>query len=299
MDETARLAGWLVLVGLMIAVSYLGRATEGKPDPNVLYQWSTAIGGIIQDGIVLVLVLALAGFSRQLLALRRPTSLLDAFKVVGVAIVAIYAFEVALQRPRPSRERAGAHAHRLAAGTCGGVRRERDRHLHVDPVRRGADLPRARLLAARAASAAGRRSSPSGSCSGSRTASSSRCRSSRRSAARSRGSARAPTASSPACSCTACSTWSRWWPPSPSTARFLSSASRRPRCALRARPRAVGARGALRRHVDARGRVGAADGHVHRHVRRPRPMPGASVTAKRGWAHRCSTCTAPAPSARR
>ena len=75
MDETARLAGWLVLVGLMIAVSYLGRATEGKPDPNVLYQWSTAIGGIIQDGIVLVLVLALAGFSRQLLALRRPTSL--------------------------------------------------------------------------------------------------------------------------------------------------------------------------------------------------------------------------------
>ena len=43
---------------------------------------------------MLVLVLALAGFSRQLLALRRPTSLLDAFKVVGVAIVAIYAFEV-------------------------------------------------------------------------------------------------------------------------------------------------------------------------------------------------------------
>ena len=74
MDETARLAGWLVLVGLMIAVSYLGRATEGKPDPKVLYQWSTAIGGIIQDGIVLVLVLALAGFSRQLLALRRPAS---------------------------------------------------------------------------------------------------------------------------------------------------------------------------------------------------------------------------------
>jgi len=75
MDETARLAGWLVLVGLMIAVSYLGRATEGKPDPDVLYQWSTAIGGIIQDGIVLVLVLALAGFSRELLALRRQSQL--------------------------------------------------------------------------------------------------------------------------------------------------------------------------------------------------------------------------------
>jgi membrane protease YdiL (CAAX protease family) len=95
MDDTARLAGWLVLVGLMIAVSYLGRATEGKPGPNILYQWSTAVSGLIQDGIVLVLVLALAGFSRELLALRRPTSIGDAFKVVGIAIVAIYIFEIA------------------------------------------------------------------------------------------------------------------------------------------------------------------------------------------------------------
>ncbi len=94
MEETARLAGWLVLVGLMIAVSYLSRATEGKPDPDILYQWSTAIGGIVQDGIVLVLVLALAGFSRDLLALRRPASLRDALKIVGLAIVAIYAFEI-------------------------------------------------------------------------------------------------------------------------------------------------------------------------------------------------------------
>jgi membrane protease YdiL (CAAX protease family) len=94
MEETARLAGWLVLVGLMIAVSYLGRATEGKPDPDVLYQWSTAVGGIVQDGIILVLVLALAGFRRDLLALRRPRSILDAARVVGVAFVAVYAFEL-------------------------------------------------------------------------------------------------------------------------------------------------------------------------------------------------------------
>jgi membrane protease YdiL (CAAX protease family) len=94
MEETARLAGWLALVGLMIVISYLGRATEGKPDPDVLYQWSTAAGGILQDGIVLVLVLALAGFSKNRLALRRPTSTRDAVKIVGVAIVAIYVFEV-------------------------------------------------------------------------------------------------------------------------------------------------------------------------------------------------------------
>lgn len=95
MEETARLAGWLALVGLMIAISYVGRATEGKPSPNVLYEWSTAVGGLIQDGIVLVLVLALAGFSRDLLALRRPVSIVDALRVVGIAILAVYAFEVA------------------------------------------------------------------------------------------------------------------------------------------------------------------------------------------------------------
>ena len=101
MDETARLAGWLVLVGLMIAVSYLGRATEGKPDPNVLYQWSTAIGGIIQDGIVLVLVLALAGFSRQLLALRRPTSLRRRVQGGRARDRRHLRVRGALQRPRP------------------------------------------------------------------------------------------------------------------------------------------------------------------------------------------------------
>ena len=76
MDGTVpRLAGWLTLVGLMIAIAYLGRATEGKPDPKILYHWSTAVGGIIQDGIILLIVLALAGFNRDLLALRRPRSI--------------------------------------------------------------------------------------------------------------------------------------------------------------------------------------------------------------------------------
>lgn len=78
----------------MIAVAYLSRASEGKPDPNTLYQWSTAIGGLIQDGVILVLVLALAGFDRGRLALRRPVSWPDAAKLMATAIVAIYVFEV-------------------------------------------------------------------------------------------------------------------------------------------------------------------------------------------------------------
>jgi CAAX protease family protein len=94
MDGPARLAGWLVLVGLMIAIAYLGRATEGKPDPQILYKWSTAIGGVVQDGIILLLVLWIASRNRDLLALRRPRSIPRALLLVGAAIVAVYAFEV-------------------------------------------------------------------------------------------------------------------------------------------------------------------------------------------------------------
>jgi membrane protease YdiL (CAAX protease family) len=83
---------WLALVALLIALGYGSRIASGKPDPEVLYRWSTAIGGLIQDGIVLGVVLAIAG-GTSLLALRRPKSLPQAAAIVGIAIVAIYAFE--------------------------------------------------------------------------------------------------------------------------------------------------------------------------------------------------------------
>ena len=92
--SVARLVGWLTLVGLMIVLAYATRASEGKPDPEVLYHWSTAVGGLIQDGIILLVVLALAGFDRRLLGLRRPRSLPQAAWILLAAIVAIYAFEV-------------------------------------------------------------------------------------------------------------------------------------------------------------------------------------------------------------
>jgi CAAX protease family protein len=77
----------------LIALAYGSRASAGKPSPQVLYEWSTAVGAIIQDGVVLVLVLAIAGFHRDLLALRRPASLGRAALALLGALVAIYVFE--------------------------------------------------------------------------------------------------------------------------------------------------------------------------------------------------------------
>lgn len=92
--DAPRLAGWLVLVGLMVAIAYIARATSGKPDPQTLYQWSTAANGVIYDGIVLAFVLLIAGLSRTRLALRRPASYGQAAKLMALAVVAIYVFEL-------------------------------------------------------------------------------------------------------------------------------------------------------------------------------------------------------------
>ena len=96
----------------MIALSYWSRAAAGKPDPQVLYEWSTAIGGVIQDGIVLALVLAIAGFRRELLALRRPRSIRSAFRLLGIALVTVYVFEVAYSHlAHPGNEQGLTPAH--------------------------------------------------------------------------------------------------------------------------------------------------------------------------------------------
>lgn len=92
-DDGQRLAWWLGLVALLIALGYGTRAASGKPDPQVLYEWSTAFGGLIQDGIVLALVLFIAGFSASRLALRRPTSIGRAVMLAIGVVVAIYVFE--------------------------------------------------------------------------------------------------------------------------------------------------------------------------------------------------------------
>jgi membrane protease YdiL (CAAX protease family) len=91
--ETKRLAQWLVLVGLLVLVGYGSRIGAGKPDPQVLYRWSTAIGGFVQDAVVLAIVLAIARHALPALALRPPRSFWLAVLFVAAAVVAIYLFE--------------------------------------------------------------------------------------------------------------------------------------------------------------------------------------------------------------
>ena len=73
---TARLVAWLAFVGAFIAVSYAGRASAGKPDEDVLYQYDTAVGILIQSVIVLAIVLWITRgpMQRDLLGLRAPRS---------------------------------------------------------------------------------------------------------------------------------------------------------------------------------------------------------------------------------
>jgi membrane protease YdiL (CAAX protease family) len=84
---------WLALVGLLAVIAYAGRFESGKPDPQILYEWSTALGAIVQDGIVLAVVLAIARPRFDLLALRRPAEARRTLTYLGSALVAIYVFE--------------------------------------------------------------------------------------------------------------------------------------------------------------------------------------------------------------
>jgi membrane protease YdiL (CAAX protease family) len=70
------LAAWTAFVVAFASLSYATRFTEGKPDRDVLYQWSTVANALVQYAVIALVVYAIAGLGnrRELLALRRPTS---------------------------------------------------------------------------------------------------------------------------------------------------------------------------------------------------------------------------------
>jgi len=73
-----RLALWLwgAFVLTFSTLSYTLRFTEGKPNEDLLYQWSTFAGTLVQYGILVLIVYGIAGLGdrRHLLCLRRPGS---------------------------------------------------------------------------------------------------------------------------------------------------------------------------------------------------------------------------------
>jgi membrane protease YdiL (CAAX protease family) len=83
------LAAWTSFVVAFASLSYAVRFTEGKPDKEVLYRWSTVANSLIQYAVIALIIYGIAGLGnrRQLLALRRPTSWWLALRIgVGIGI---------------------------------------------------------------------------------------------------------------------------------------------------------------------------------------------------------------------
>jgi membrane protease YdiL (CAAX protease family) len=86
-----RLVGWAILVGVLAALSYAANIAGGEPPDDVLYQWATAVGALVQYAIILAVAVALArGIAPATLGLRRPGSWPRAVGAIVLALVAIW-----------------------------------------------------------------------------------------------------------------------------------------------------------------------------------------------------------------
>ena len=92
-----RLAAWSLLAAVQILLAYGARVSSGKPPRNAVYHYSLALSGLIEYGIVLGIVLAIArGRVDELLALRRPQAWGTAIGLSIGVLVGIYALTFAL-----------------------------------------------------------------------------------------------------------------------------------------------------------------------------------------------------------
>jgi membrane protease YdiL (CAAX protease family) len=93
-----RLAGWLVFVLALTALNYAGRFVGGaEVDDDIAYQWVSSIGVLIQFAIMLGILLLIArGLpTREMFALRRPSSWKRAAGLAVLSLVVIYAASAA------------------------------------------------------------------------------------------------------------------------------------------------------------------------------------------------------------
>jgi membrane protease YdiL (CAAX protease family) len=94
----SRLTGWAALVGFLALLSYAANILSDEETPDdLLYRWTTAIGGLVEYVIILVIVLALMrGLSPGTLGLRRPGSWGQAAGTTLAALVGIWVIGAAL-----------------------------------------------------------------------------------------------------------------------------------------------------------------------------------------------------------
>lgn len=92
-----RLVGWLALIGVLTALSYLSYVIGDQPE-DVFYHWDLFVGTLIQDGLLLgiLLLIVRGGPARTLLALRRPRSWLRAAGWMLAVLVGIWILGVLL-----------------------------------------------------------------------------------------------------------------------------------------------------------------------------------------------------------
>ena len=97
-SRNQKLAGWIALVGALALLNYASRFTSGKPPPDTLYRYDTAISGVIFYAITLALVLWIArGLSRGEIGLRRPRSWPRALAFALAVLVVLLVVEIALE----------------------------------------------------------------------------------------------------------------------------------------------------------------------------------------------------------
>lgn len=93
-----RFPAWVALASALAALNYSANLlTDAEPDRDILYKWSTAVGGVLQYAIIVGLVAVIArGIPRNELGLVRPASWGRALGLAAIGLVAIWAVAAAL-----------------------------------------------------------------------------------------------------------------------------------------------------------------------------------------------------------
>lgn len=96
--RNGKLLAWLGLVGALAALNYASRFASGKPPPDTLYRYDTAISGVVFYAITLAILLRIVrGLTRDELGLRAPRSWSRALGFTFAALIALLVVEVALE----------------------------------------------------------------------------------------------------------------------------------------------------------------------------------------------------------